>query len=261
MILTHIYNTDEAFGDSAYRYSNKFLYGWRVFLTLSSTILSIATIIVNNPEAVENIQNEEYYLSCYLVWNNIVLFFLVLLDIIACVVNVVLFIIPLRKLDKKRKELENNINGSVNHLKNGETSKTGSINSTKNSNISDDNTDNNDDDSNVEMKVPDLEVVPSGSFASTPSSKTVKKASFENDKKTRSKIKKDNLLLKVAKKLTILTSIGVGSTFLSMLLIGIFSWATVWAGIDSIINIATTLLMFSWNKKYYNVLCKLTCCK
>ena len=249
---------DEAFGDSAYRYSKTFLYSWRTFLTLSSTILSVATIIANNPQAVENIDDKEYYLSCYLIWNNNVLYFLALLDIIACVVNVILFIIPLRKLDKKRKELQNNINTYSNNLNvvndNDDSIKTNSGTSPKDSTNKD------------TMKAPDLHVVASSSMRGTPtgsSSTPVKGAGgvyvFDSDNKTTSKMKKDGLLLKVAKKLTILTSIGVGSTFLSMLFIGIFSWATVWGGIDSIINITTTLLMFGWNKKYYQCLC--ACCK
>lgn len=80
-----------------------------------------------------------------------------------------------------------------------------------------------------------------------------KKLSFR--KKKENKDQKQKIFLQIVRKHVILTALGVISTVLTMMLIGVFSMAYFWASIDIIFNIIAVLLMFSWNKPYYERFC------
>eukprot|EP01083_Nonionella_stella_P178577 631237_1 len=63
----------------------------------------------------------------------------------------------------------------------------------------------------------------------------------------------------IAKKYFVLATCGVGSTFIAMILTIVFSMPVLWVSVDYVINVLCILLMFTWNKRYYNVCCCVQC--
>ena len=93
--------SDEAFKRSTYEYSNSLLYSWRIFLTISSLI----TIYLVLTRFENEIDKSQELITCVTIFDVPTLAYGAVVDIIACSVNLLLFIIPLTKLIRSSRKL------------------------------------------------------------------------------------------------------------------------------------------------------------
>ena len=119
----------EVFRGSAFGYSLKLLYGWQSFLTIGVIGNAVLNVFNSKPY----INNNLSFLSCDTKVNTIILTYTALFDITACSVNLILFIIPLKKLNDSMAENEQSKSKSKS-----------TSNSTNNHNNNNNNTNNND---------------------------------------------------------------------------------------------------------------------
>ena len=300
--------TDDAFSASHYGYKAKTLYIWRGILISCTLLISVLAFLTNGAI----IYDEYKIVACRSVLASSWLGLVVLFDVISCVVNLILFIIPLRKATAAMREMamRDQISSTSTHAHSQTLDS--SINKSKSK--SKDNYDKADSPTGTTHS-PQASTtgVASGASMTTPSGGTTGKFKFtlsvdpplklqntesgsisggaggsgysgsedkqdENSKgsstgknnynhkrskskdrkkkKSKDRMKKQDKLVKVAKKFTFLTGLGVGTTFLAMLCSGLFAMPILWVGSDCIFNIVTVLLMFNWNKEYYDRLCK-----
>ena len=242
MILS--FRGSEAFGQSHFGISKVKLIAWRVFVTIANVVSLILGVMAWDVV----INKDGNYYTCRLdtEFDAKPLMLIGLVDIIACGVNLSLFIIPLNRISKEMNK--NNAHGQS-------------------------------------PKSQDSQKTP----------KSLSKLNFHVTQTSQSDIsvaKFNDPLHKVAKKLTLLTVISVGTTLGATTLIVVFAMPAVWyviyylsyfvicvllcfvsfcyfdlieyyrVSIDCIFNIMTTLLTFKWNQKYYQLLCQCQCtCK
>lgn len=69
---------------------------------------------------------------------------------------------------------------------------------------------------------------------------------------------KQEAFMAVVRKMVVLTVVGVGTTILGGVMIGIVGINILWVCLDCVCNTLVTLLMFQWNKGYYEKL--FSCC-
>ena len=239
------------FRGSAFEYSATFLHSWQSFLTVGVTGNAVLNTLYSRPYINHNLS----FLTCDTEINTIVLGYTALFDITACSVNLILFIIPYKKLNKSMIPKEHSQSKSSLTFSQRMQSATstltrlGYFNGHMRQPTNDDGEENSGDESPSIYSISSMSTTQSRSDTSHESNKNIEivnipvkvvetkplenamiaKALEKRKKRKKKKERKEkNKLFRVIKKLTLLTAIGVGSTIVNAMLIGIFSIPILW---------------------------------
>ena len=268
------YRVDDAFHGSKFGYKSRTLTIWRTIVCIFQLIVVTLVATIVDETLSDDINPEN--IPCRAVHPRIFLGIVALLDIIACLVNLILFIYPLIKLSHEMKKLNEKemVNVIKNHAHDGgkglKIPSSTSINIKYNSNTNYNKTKIG----NISPKSPNSPTasaaklfqgdnqlksasMQSQSFpeintntnanVSIDNNKTASVIVYETSKsvsspvmsnknsrntslrmKSKKVLPNGDRLLKVAKKFAILTSTGVGTTFFTIVFIGLFDLSALW---------------------------------
>ena len=316
---------EEAFANSVYGYSKKTLIIWRIWLTIGISILTGLSItrfgVIFDPN--------DKHLPCKLDTDTVVFIFGVFQDLIATVGNLILFIIPLLRVNDFQKKMINNFEArqtfhkyrikkqqenklkqtklhaqqtqtqiqtqmdrlkslsptvgqaennivriqetdvvdnvspipiqpialtidtvGSNSLNSSNGDITGGINTPNESNTAGDKSDTQ---VKVKVNTGEIEIA----VKNKDNININKNGKKRESSKRSSNIQKNNKqdLIQVARKLVVLTAVGLTVSWFCAVMIFVVPLTSVWAGLNSVCNIITTLWMFNWNTKYYKKFC------